>query len=99
MKTSSKLLITGLIPIFFVVIVFVIGTTMAVTAKNSNPMEQPRDTIRIETIKIIHDTVWLPRQCNPPDLRPHVGPQVQPQVQPIRVDTQVLNTNTETVNP
>ena len=95
MKTSSKLLITGLIPIFFVVIVFAIGTTMAVTAKNSNPMEQPRDTIRIETIKTIHDTVWLPTQCN----RPHIQPQVQPQVQPIRVDTQVLNTNTETVNP
>lgn len=91
MKTSTKLFLTGIAPLIVLLLIILSGTILAVTANGESVKDittPPRDTIRIETVKTIHDTVWI--KCN----RPHV----QPQVQPVKVDTQVLQSDTETVN-
>ena len=90
MKTSTKLLLTGLTPVFVLLLIVVTVTLLAVGAKAESRVEntEHRDTVRIETIKTVHDTVWLPSKCN----RTHIAPK------PILVDSPV-HTAPEIVNP
>ena len=84
MKSSNKLFLTGFVPV--AVFLLIVGTFIALGVsanRKSNQVvlnEQPRDTVRIETIKTIHDTVWV----NTPCTRQHV---VAPTVKTIQPDT------------
>jgi hypothetical protein len=72
MKNSTKLFLTGFVPVAVILLLVATLITLGVSAnRKSNQVvldEQPRDTVRIETIKTIHDTVWV----NTPCTRQHV---------------------------